>query len=509
MGRLQQTTKNIAFGYIGNITSSVLGFVLRTVFIMKLDETLLGVNGLYTGVLSMLSMAELGIGTALNYSLYGPVARKEYDKIKSYMRLYKKSYCIIGIVVAVIGLALVPFLKYFIKSPGDYGIQELTIYYLIFLFNTVSTYFVSYKYSLVNAEQKNYIQTNVLTITKLATTILQMIVLLLTANFFFYLLTAAVVELVQKIYVSRYLDKRYPYLKDKDVKPLEKEETDIIITKTKALICLKVGDVARLQTDSIIISSFIKVSIVGMVDNYNMVINSISAFVNIIFNSAISSFGNLIATESKQKQYEIFKIYRFAANWIYGLSAVGFYLLLSPLIQIWLGEHWLLSELVVGLVLLDYYFRGDRIVMANFKTAAGVFEQDKFLPLLQGAVNLVISIVLVQQIGLVGIYIGTVISGIIANVVKPFIVYPICFEKSVGEYFKDYLLYLIPTSLILVICSILKSLILKEVTLPGLIVMGILIVMVYNVIWVMSFFKTKEFQYMVGVLKEKVLGKLL
>ena len=169
----------------------------------------------------------------------------------------------------------------------------------------------------------------------------------------------------------------------------------------------------------------------------------------------------------------------------------------------------MLIELVVGLVLLDYYFRGDRIVMANFKTAAGVFEQDKFLPLLQGAVNLIISIVLVQQIGLVGIYIGTVISGIIANVVKPFIVYPVCFDRSVGEYFKDYLLYLIPTSLILIICAILRNCILKEVTLLGLIVMGILIIVVYNVIWIISFFKTKEFQYMIGVLKEKMLGKLL
>ena len=508
MGRLQQTTKNIAFGYIGNIATAVLGFILRTVFIMKLDETLLGINGLYTGVLSMLSMAELGIGTALNYSLYGPMARKDYEKLKSYMLLYKKSYRIIGVVVAVIGLALVPFLKYFIKSPGDYGMGELTTYYLIFLFNTVSTYFVSYKYSLVNAEQKNYIQTNVLTLTKLATTILQMIVLMLTANFLFYLLTAAAVELIQKIYVSHYLDKRYPYLKDKDVKPLEKEETDEIVTKTKALICLKVGDVARLQTDSIIISSFIKVSLVGIVDNYNMVINSISAFVNIIFNSAISSFGNLIATESKQKQYEVFKIYRFAANWIYGLSAVGFYLLLSPLIELWLGKEWLLSEVVIALVLLDYYFRGDRIVMANFKTAAGVFEQDKFLPLIQGAVNLIISIVLVQEIGLVGVYIGTVVSGIIANIVKPLIVYRVCFDRNAGEYFRDNLFYLLPTAVILSIGIALKGIILAEINMVRFIAMGILVVIVYNIIWIVCFYKTKEFKYMKNVLEEKVFRRI-
>ena len=226
MGRIQHAVKNIAFGYIGNITSTVLGFVLRTVFIMKLDATLLGINGLYTGVLTMLSLAELGIGTALNFSLYAPVARKDYEKIKSYMLFYKRAYRTIAAIVAVIGLALVPFLKYFIKNPGSYGIKELTVYYLIFLFNTVSTYFVSYKYSLVNAEQKNYIQTNVLTLTKLITVVLQLIVLLVTSNFLLYLLTAAAVELLQKIYVNHYLNKLYPYLKDKDVKPLEKEETD-------------------------------------------------------------------------------------------------------------------------------------------------------------------------------------------------------------------------------------------------------------------------------------------
>ncbi|MDY5699752.1 MAG: polysaccharide biosynthesis protein, partial [Lachnospiraceae bacterium] len=281
MGRVQFAAKNIAFGYIGNITSTVLGFVLRTVFIQRLDETLLGVNGLYTGVLTMLSLAELGIGTALNYSLYAPVANNDLEKIKSYMLFYKKAYLAIAGVVAGIGIILIPFLKFFIKDPGDYGMQELTIYYLIFLFNTVSTYFVAYKYSLVNAQQKNYIQTNVLTLTKLATTISQIIVLLVTANFLFYLLAAATVELIQKIYVNQYLNRLYPYLRDKNVKPLEKEETQAVKEKTKALVCHKVGDVARLQTDSIIISSFIQVSLVGVVDNYTMVINSISGFVNI------------------------------------------------------------------------------------------------------------------------------------------------------------------------------------------------------------------------------------
>ena len=505
MGRIQHTIKNIVFGYIGNLSSTVLGFILRTVFIMKLDETLLGVNGLYTGVLSLLSMAELGIGTALNFSLYAPVAQKNYDRIKSYMQFYKKAYRIIGLIVAVLGIALIPFLKFFIKDPGNYGIRELTLYYLIFLFNTVSTYFVSYKYSLVNAEQKNYIQTNILTITKLVTTILQLIVLVVTSNFLLYLLTAAAVELLQKIWANNYLNKRYPYLLDKDVIPLRKEETKDIWDKTKALLCLKIGDIARLQTDSIIISSFIQVAIVGIVDNYNMVINSVQNFVLVIFNSAISSFGNLIATESKQKQYELFKIYRFVANWIYGLSAIGFYVLLTPLVvDLWLGEKWLLSANIVALIVIDYYFKGDRVVMMNFRTAAGVFEQDKFLPLIQGGVNLVISIVLVQRIGLIGVYVGTVVSGLIANISRPPIVYRVCFDRKSKEYFIDTAKYLLVMAVILMVVLPLSSMLLKEVTLVSFVFTGVMIVIVYNVIFLTAFCKTGEFKYMYDMVMRRV-----
>ncbi len=503
MGRVRYAAKNIAFGYIGNITSTVLGFVLRTVFIMKLDETLLGINGLYTGVLTMLSLAELGIGTALNYSLYAPVANKDLDKIKSYMLFYKKAYLAIAGVVAGIGIVLIPFLKYFIKNPGDYGMQELTSYYLIFLFNTVSTYFVAYKYSLVNAEQKNYIQTNALTLTKLAATISQIIVLLLTADFLFYLLAAAAVELLQKIYVNRYLNRLYPYLKDKDVKPLSREETQAIKDKTKALVCHKVGDVARLQTDSIIISSLIQVSLVGVVDNYTMVINSISGFVNIIFNSVISSFGNLIATESGEKQYEMFMIYRFAANWFYGLSAIGFYILLSPLVYLWLGKEWMLGNGVIALILIDYYFKGDRIVLSNFKTAAGVFEEDKYLALIQGGVNLVISIILVQSMGLMGVYIGTIVSGLIANITKPFIIYRVCFGKGAGEYFMDTAKKLAVLVVTLIITLFLSRFILQQITIVSFLVTSVLIVLVYNLLFLVCFGRTKEVEYLVKLVRRK------
>ena len=414
MGRVQSAVKNIAFGQIGNLTTQLLGFILRTIFISHLGDTLNGVNDLYTGILSVLSMAELGVGTALNYSLYKPVAENNIEKVKSYMQLYKKAYRVIGFAIAAIGLCIAPFLPYLAKQPEGVSVRDLTLYYFIFLFNTVSSYFVAYKYSLVNAEQKNYIQTNIITVTKMITVSLQIIVILTTGNFYLYLLTAAAVELLQKIFVSIYLDRRYPYLKEKNVQKLSKDETGEIVRKTKALVYHKVGDVARLQTDSMIISGFISVTVGGFVDNYKMVMNSAANVVNIIFNSVLSSFGNLIATESKEKQYRLFKVYRFAACWIYGFAAVGFALLLTPLIRLWLGEAKTLGFFVVLCMIIDFYFKGERIVLSNFKTAAGVFEQDKYLSLIQGIVNLIISILLVQKIGVAGVYIGKIFGTTLA-----------------------------------------------------------------------------------------------
>lgn len=504
MGRVQSAAKNIAFGYIGNLTTQLLGFILRTVFISYLGDTLNGINDLYTGILSVLSLAELGVGTALNYSLYGPVARKDYEKIKSYMQLYKKAYRVIGLVIAVIGLAISPFLPYLVKQPQGVSVRDLTLYYFIFLFNTVSTYFVAYKYSLAYAEQKNYIQTNTITITKMITVTLQIAVIVTTRNFYLYLLTAAAVELIQKIFISWYLNRLYPYLKDKNVKKLSKEETGEVVTKTKALVFHKVGDVARLQTDSMIISAFINVTLVGFVGNYNMILNSVANFVNIIFNSVLSSFGNLIATESKEKQYDVFKVYRFFACWIYGFSAVGFFLLLTPFIVIWQGNEKVLAASVVACILIDYYFKGDRIVLSNFKTAAGVFEQDKYLALIQGVVNLILSIVLVQKIGLVGIYIGTIVSGLIANITKPFIIYKVCFEKSVKTYFMDSVKYLAVLLGILVLLTGIRQFVMPQVTILSFMLMFIVICVVFNGIFLLLFGRTQEFGYLWGIIKGKL-----
>ncbi len=505
MGRVKYATRNILFGYLSNAVTGLLGIVLQKIFIIKLGETLLGVNSTYTSILSVLSLAELGLGTAINFSLYAPVARGDKETVKAYMQFYKKAYRVIALVVAVVGLALVPFLKYLIKDPvGIDSTQDLINYYLIFLFNTVSSYFVAYKYSLPNAEQKNYIQSNVLTLTKIATVLVQIGILLTTANFYLYLLSAAAIELLQKIFANAYLNRKYPCLKEKNVRKLTAAETEDIKKKTGALICHKVGDAARLQTDSIIITGFINVTMSGYVDNYNKVINLIANFVNVIFNSVISSFGNLIATESEKRQYELFRVYRFFASWIYGYSSVGFYMLLTPFITWYYGERFALSAAVVAAILIDFYFKGERVVLSNYKTAAGVFEQDKFLPLIQGAVNLVLSVLLVQRIGLLGVYIGTIVSGLIANIIRPVIIYRVCFEKKANEYFYDAIRYIAVSLAALAICAAAGHVLLAEVTLVGMIGMAIVVTVVYNGMFLLFFGRTPEFRYLYGIVRKKL-----
>lgn len=505
MGRVKYTAKNILFGYLSNMITGVLGIALQKIFIVKLGETLLGVNSTYSSVLSVLSLAELGIGTAINFSLYAPVARGDKETVKSYMQFYKRAYRMIALVVAVVGLALVPFLKYIIKEPvGIDSQQDLINFYLIFLFNTVSSYFVAYKYSLPNAEQKNYIQSNILTITKIVTVLVQIGILLSTSNFYLYLLSAATIELLQKIFANAYLNLKYPYLKEKNVRKLTKEETDDIKRKTGALVCHKVGDAARLQTDTIIITSFINVTMSGFVDNYNKIINLVANFVNVIFNSVISSFGNLIATESKEKQYDMFLVYRFFASWIYGFSAVGFYMLLTPLVTYIFGERFALSGMVIGAILIDYYFKGERVVLSNYKTAAGVFEQDKFLPLIQGAVNLVLSVLMVQKIGLVGIYIGTIVSGLIANIVRPMIIYRVCFGRRVNEYFYNTFRYIGVSMGALLLCMAVGKYMLSSVSLIRMIFMAAAVTVIYNGIFLLFFGRGREFRYLYGILKKRL-----
>lgn len=481
------------------IVSLVLQFFSRTVFIYCLGETYLGINGLFSNIIGVLSFAELGIGTAINFSLYKPVAENNIEKIKSYMYYYKWAYRVIALIITVLGVIIIPFLDLLVNVPNR--IENIKLFYLIFLFNTVTSYLVSYKFSLVNAEQRNYIYTNINMVFSVCRILLQIFSLFIWKNYLIYLLVATAIDGIQKVFVSKYFDKMYPYLKEKDVKKLKNEEKNILIAKVKALIIHKFGEISVHQTDNIIISTFVSTGMVGLLSNYNMLINTISSCINVLFNSVTGSLGNMVAMESKDYQYLIFCRYRFLAFWLYGFSSIALSILSSPFITLWLGEAYVVDSTVINLIIINFYMIGQRICLNNIKSAAGIYEIDKYIAFLQSIVNITISILLVKVIGLKGVFVGTIIQGSLSSVIKPIITFRTLFEKSCKLYFWDSLKYIGATLFAYRICEIIVQNIIVSITVMSFIVSMVTVAIVPNIIFMMIFYNREEFKYFINIVK--------
>lgn len=495
--RVLYTGKNVFWGYVSSLVTILLSFICRTAFIKTIGVGFLGINGLFTSVLGVLSLTELGIGMAMNYSLYKPVAENDIEKIKSLMDVYKTAYRIVAFVVAGIGLVILPFLNVLVK--GAEGIEHVRLYYLIFLFNTVSTYFVSYKYSLVNADQKNYIISNISAVFSVLMNFFQIFMLVAFKSYILYLVLQATIQLIQKVYTAIFIDKHYPYLKDKNIKPLEKGEKNKIIGNVKALMLHKIGEISVNQTDNIIISAFINVTAVGLVSNYTLITNTVNQFVNIIFNGTIGSLGNLFASDDKEKQYRVFRTMDFADFWIFSFSSVALFSLVQPFISLMWGSQYRLPFAFLCLFILNNYMVGQRISVGNIKVAGGIFKQDKYLALIQSVVNLGVSVLMAIKLGLVGVYIGTIVSGLIPSVLRPFIVYKNLFDKRAIEYYISYLFRLCLTAIMCFGGYLCVSAIMVDLSWLRFFIAVAVIGIVPNLILLLFYFKSEEFKYLSSV----------
>lgn len=500
--RTDNAIKNILYGYIGTILTTVMSFIVRTVFIYGIGTTFLGISGLFSNILGMLSFTELGIGTAMNFSLYKPIAENDIEKVKSLMKLYKSAYRLIAIVILIIGLSILPFLTFFVK--GAENIESLRLYYLIFLFNSVSSYFITYKYGLINAEQKGYVLTNINTFFTIIMNIIQIIFILAFKNYLLYLLTQAIIQLVQKVYTNIYINKFHPYLNDKNIHEIPLMEKKNIYKNVKALMVHKLGEISVYQTDNIITSAFINVKLVGLVSNYSLVVQTINTFTNIILNGVSSSLGNLIALENKNRQLEIFNIYRFCGFWINCILSVCLVTLFQPFIRIWIGTENIIEYSVVLLLILNNYLMIERLLINNLKTSAGIFQQDQYIALLQGIMNIIISVILAKNLGLVGIYLGTVLSGLIPTLLRPYIVYKNMFSLKIKSYYKDFLLYLIFTFSFCLIYYTLLDKFLISANLVVWILIGFIEFLTLNIILYLIFKKNNKFIYIKNIIFNKL-----
>ena len=459
----------------------------------------MGVNGLLTNVLSMLSLVEGGIGSSIVYNLYKPLAENNQPKVIALVQLYKKIYGVLAIVIFLLSLTLYPFLGVFMKSES--AITSINIIYFIFVAKNMISYLNAHKWSLINADQKGYVLAKYNLVFNIITTISKIIILMLTKNYILFLLIETGIFIIQNLWNGKIVNQRYTYIKTKKKYSIEREVKNNLITNVKALFLHNIGSYCVFGTDNILISAFISVKAVGLYSNYTMIIGQLSSLLTPIIGGIGASVGNLIAIESKEKNYEVFNVIYLINFWIYGVCAIFLYNLLEPFINWWLGEGLLLDKLTFIIILINFYISGMRSSVITFKTKAGIFNNDKYVPLIEAVINLGSSIILVKYFGLAGIFMGTTISTITLPLwIQSKLVYNNVFNKSVNQYFKKYFLYLGLTIIIGLLTTVLSNII-TITGIIGLVFKGVICVTVPNIILVLIFYRTDEFKYILNIIK--------
>lgn len=501
--RTEYSAKNTTVAVISRMVAIFMGFVTRVVFTHTLSESYVGINGLFTDILNVLALSELGVGTAITYALYKPIAEEDVEKQKSLMQMYQWLYRIIAGIVLVAGLMVIPFMDVLIKNQPD--VDHLTLIYLLYLANSVLSYLMIYKRTLVDAHQLIYIGTLYQTIFLVIQDVVQIIVLLTTRNFMLFLVIYIVCTLGGNLCISRRADQLYPYLKEKKVKPLDRGERKGIFRNIKAMLMHKIGTVAVNNTDNLLLSSIVGITSVGLYSNYYLLIGSVRQVLDQIFQGITASVGNLGVTENPKRVQRIFEASFFIGQWMYGVAAIFLYELLSPFVKLSFGENYVFPQSVVLVLCINFFVTGMRKSTLVFRDSLGLFWYDRYKSIAEALINLVTSILLALRFGTAGVFIGTLISTMTTSMwVEPYVLYKHHLKTSPAGYFWKYAWY----SLVLAAVWFITSFACAHVEGNVLTVIGLrfcICLVVPNFILLLVYCRTKEFCFLLE--KAKILIK--
>ena len=501
MTRTENSTKNMYTGLIYQFLILIFRFLTRTVFIYCLGEKYLGINGLFSNILNLLSLADLGIGAALVFALYKPIAEKNEERQKIIVDYLHKIYVYIGFAIIVIGIMLLPILKYIIKDNVDF--LNLNIFFLIYIFQTASTYlFFPSKTEFLCANQQRYIYNNIANSIVIISNIFQIIVLILFKNFIIYLITIIIFNILQAYLVSKKTNKMYPFIKEKTEKRLTKEEKKEIFKDCGSLMIYRINYVVLIATDNIIVSKYLGLATVGIYSNYTLIVNSIVNVLSTFFDSITASIGNLHAKTEKEKDYFIFKVTNLITVTLFGICSIGIYVLANEFIFIWLGEKYVLSEAFALILAINLYVEGLRKFLSTYRTSYGLFRQAKIIPLFGMIANIIISIVLVKKIGIFGVLLGTLISNTITFMwYDPYAIYKYSFKKKPMEYYYQNILYFIFFCFVGFICKKIY-IIFKLNGIIGFIIGGAICVILPLLLIISLTYKTESGKYIKNIITE-------
>ncbi len=413
--RTSNSFRNISSGLVAQAIQMVLGFVSRTVFIKYLSAEYLGISSLFSNILMMLSLAELGIASAFIYELYRPLSEKNYEQTAVILRYFKKAYYTVGITVFLTGLILIPFLDHIIAEKPATITEDIRIIYLFYIISTSSSYFFSYKISMLDADQKISVSTFNSIKFLIGQNIVQILVLIFTHNFLLYLGVQIVSQLFSNIFISRIVDRNYSYLlKYKDIK-IQPEVKKNIITNVKATFLTKIGGVLVNGTDNIFISSFVGLALLGKYSNYVMLFGLVSSFLMIIFANIKSSVAHFIINESMEKQREIFQTINFLNFICFGLSSLLIYFCINDFIKLWIGDRYVLPSFIPFMLAVNFFMVGMQNGFWTFKGAYGFFREGKYMVLGTAGINLILSYFMGKEYGIAGVITATAIARLLTN----------------------------------------------------------------------------------------------
>lgn len=461
MTRIQNVKRNLIFNVVKFATQMLLQFLLRTIMIYVLGAEYLGLNGLFTNIFTFLNLAELGIGSAIVFNMYKPIAEGDTEKVKALQNLYKKFYIIISLVVLGLGLLLMPFINVFIN--GDVTVDiNIYILYALYLANTLIGYFSAHKRSLLFAYQRNDVENKVKTFCLFGMTLIQIIVLILTKNYYIFFTVNLVFTFVECVLIHVSSNKLFPEINGK-AEPLDEETKKQVGKNVAALSLHKIGSAVVFSTDNILISTMLGLVVLGAYSNYYLIITTLISVFSLITNALTSSVGNLIASENKEYAYSKFKQINFIFSIMSAFSTICLIVLLQPFIKLWTGGGvYLLDFSTTVLLSISFYLTRMRGATSMFKDGAGLFWQNRFAPLAESLINLVVSIILGIFLGINGIIIGTILSTLFVPFwVEPKVLYKHYFKKSVWNYFKTYfrdvLIMLVVGALCFGVCSLIPE----------------------------------------------------
>lgn len=490
--------KKASINVIVNLMSFVLGvlpaFFVRTAILDSLGNNYLGLSSLYGSVIGFLSIVELGIGIAIIYSLYKPFAEDDRPAILGYLNFYRKVYSVVGMIIFVLGLITTPFLGIFIKD--DINLLDAQLYFLMFLLNTLLSYFFSYKFCILTVAQDSYKIAISTTISKLFIAVLQYFQLEVYPNFYVYLSIQIMINALYFLLLNLYINKQYPWINNRKDGMIDPAEKKSLTRNIKALFYHKIGGVLVHGKDNMIISMFLNLAIVGIYNSYMLVIGSLQGLISHTLAGVTASVGNLLATESEGNAFKVHQRFFFLNFWMASFSAIFLYNTLSQFIYVWLGEGQLLDSLTLNILLINFYFFLMRGSVERFKEGGGIYHQDRFAPVYEAIISLIASLILVQVIGLAGVFLGTLISNLtVIFWVKPKVVYKYIFKQKLRLYFITYFKYLAIGIVPLILSDLATSSLKTEYTVYALIANCLLNTIIINGFYAIVFWKNGDFMY--------------